>query len=142
MHTLGGCWIVKHSPFRCTQRCSIRLISGDWAGQTSTWMSLSSNHCVAFLEVCLGSLSCWNILFSSGTSNFSKLSITPSSKILLCIHDPLYLCELPYPIPPHTPPDHKIIPSSMLDSGGWWSCLKVVPPSASKYKPSHLTQSC
>ena len=38
---------------RCTQRCSIGLMSGDWEGQTSTWMSLSSNHCEAFLEVCL-----------------------------------------------------------------------------------------
>jgi hypothetical protein len=37
--------------------------------------------------------------------------------VLLCIYDPLDLYELPYPIPPHTPPYHKIILSFMLDSG-------------------------
>jgi hypothetical protein len=37
--------------------------------------------------------------------------------VLLCICDPLNLYELPYPIPPHTPPYHKIILSSMLDNG-------------------------
>src|ERR1700733_7963648 len=38
--------------------------------------------------------------------------------VLLCIHDPLNLYELPYPIPAHTTPYNKIIFSSMLDSGG------------------------
>src|SRR5882724_11721794 len=119
MHTLGGCWIVKHSPFRCTQRCSIRLISGDWAGQTSTWMSLSSNHCVAFLEVCLGSLSCWNILSSSGTSNFSKLSTTPSSKIsqYCCASMIPCTCELPYPFHPIHPHTITLFPPPCLTVG-------------------------
>src|SRR5580692_4800795 len=47
---------------RCSQRCLMGLRSGDWEGQTSTWMSLSSNHWEALLEVYLGSLSCWNTL--------------------------------------------------------------------------------
>ena len=34
------------------------LISGGYAGQVMTSMLLSSNHLVAFLEVCLGPLSC------------------------------------------------------------------------------------
>src|SRR6267142_4524502 len=43
-------------------------------------------------------------------------SILQNITILLCIHDPLNLCELPYSIPPHTTLYHKVIPSSMLDS--------------------------
>src|SRR5882762_5455852 len=35
--------------------------------------------------------------------------------ILLCIHGHLNLCKHPYSIPPHTTPNHKIVPSSMLD---------------------------
>ena len=66
---------------RCTQRCSMGLRSGNWEGQTSTWMSLSLNHWEALLEVCLGLLSCWNTLFSSSTSSFSKLPTTLSSKM-------------------------------------------------------------
>src|SRR5882724_8915371 len=107
-------------------------------------MLLSSNCCVAFLEVCSGSLSCWNILSSSGTSNFSKLSTTPSSKISQYCCASIIPCTsvsflTPFhPIHPHT---IKLFPPPCL-TVGWWSCLKVVPPSASKYKPSHLTQSC
>jgi hypothetical protein len=44
-------------------------------------------------------------------------SIIQNVTVLLCIYDPLNLYELPYHIPPHTPPYHKIILSSMLDSG-------------------------
>jgi hypothetical protein len=44
-------------------------------------------------------------------------SIIQDVIVLLCIYNPLNLYELPYPIPPHTPSYHKIILSSMLDSG-------------------------
>jgi hypothetical protein len=44
-------------------------------------------------------------------------SIIQNVTVLLCIYDPLNLYELPYHSPPHTPPYHKIILSSMLDSG-------------------------
>jgi hypothetical protein len=44
-------------------------------------------------------------------------SIIQNVTVLLCIYDPLNLYEFPYPIPPHTPPYHKIILSFMLDSG-------------------------
>src|SRR5277367_2165457 len=43
-------------------------------------------------------------------------SILQNLTILLCIHDPLNLCELAYSIPPHTTPYHKVISSSMLNS--------------------------
>ena len=46
--------------FKLTHKCSMGLMSGDWAGQTSTWMSLS----------------CWKILSPSAISNFLKLSST------------------------------------------------------------------
>ena len=38
--------------------------------------------------------------------------------VLLCINDPLNLYKLSNPIPAHTSPYNKIIPSSMLDSRG------------------------
>ena len=46
----------------CSHRCSIRLRSGDCAGYGSTQILLSSNHCVAFHDVCLGLLSCWKFI--------------------------------------------------------------------------------
>ena len=57
------------------------FISGDWAGQASTWMPLPSNHCFAFLKLCLRSLSCWNILFTSSISNLLNFFSSPSSKM-------------------------------------------------------------
>src|SRR5882724_767661 len=109
MHTLGGCWIVKHSPFQMHPEVLNRVISGDWEGQTITWMSLSSNHCVAFLEVCLGSLSCWIILSSSGTSNLSKLSTTPSSKISqYCCASMIPCTSVSFPTPFHSIHPHTI----------------------------------
>src|SRR5277367_5172447 len=42
-------------------------------------------------------------------------SLIQNFTVLLCIHDPLNLCEHSHSIPPHTPPYHKIVPSSMLD---------------------------
>ena len=54
----GGLGYCCSAFFKCIHRCSMGLRSGDCAGQISTWMWLSSNHCVASLEVCFGSLSC------------------------------------------------------------------------------------
>src|SRR5882724_755807 len=97
-------------------------------------MSLSSNHCVAFLEVCLGSLSCWNILSSSGTSNFSKLSITPSSQIsqYCCAMTPCTSVSFPtpfHPIHPHTirlfPPPCLTVGVVVLSESGSPFCFQV-----------------
>jgi len=114
---LGGVRYFCKALFRCTQRCSIGLMSGDWAGQTSTWMSLSSNHCVAFFEVCLGSLFCWNILLSSGISNFSKLFTTPSSKMsqYYCASMvPWTSVSFPTPFHPIHPHTIRLFPPSCL----------------------------
>ena len=79
---LGGIGYSLNLFFKCTNKCLIGLRSGDQVGHRSTWILLSSNHLVAFFKICLGLLSCWKILSSSSTSNFSKLSTTPSSKFL------------------------------------------------------------
>ena len=44
-------------------------------------------------------------------------SIIQNVTVLLCIHGPLNLYELSYPISAHTPPYDKIISSFMLDYG-------------------------
>ena len=62
-------------------KCSIGLRSGDWAGQSSFWISLSSNHFCANLEVCLGSLSCWKMSSSSEMLTSSALESRWSSRI-------------------------------------------------------------
>ena len=106
---LGGIGCPCKACLRWTQRCSMGLMSGDWEGQTSTWMSLSSNYCEAFLEVCLGSLSCWKTLFSSGTSSFSKLSTTLSSKILqYCCASIAPWTSISFPTPFHPMHLHTI----------------------------------
>ena len=84
---LGGVWYLLRALFRSIQRCSMGLMARDYAGQVMTLMLLSSSHLVAFLEVCLGSLSCWNILSPSGISYFSSFPPPPNPKfhsIALC----------------------------------------------------------
>ena len=48
----------------CSHRCSMGLRSGDCAGHGRTSILLSSNHCVAFHDVCLGSLLLGDALLS------------------------------------------------------------------------------
>src|SRR5258705_3216363 len=43
-------------------------------------------------------------------------SLLQNLTILLTIHDPLSLYQLPHPIPTHTSPNHQVNPPSMLDS--------------------------
>ena len=46
---------------RIPQRCSIGFKSGDMLGQSITFTLSLFSKAVVVLEVCLGSLSCWNI---------------------------------------------------------------------------------
>src|SRR5271156_912044 len=83
-------------------------------------MLLSSNHWVAFFEVCLGSLSCWKIHSSSSTSNFSKLSTTPSSKISqYCTTSIFHTTSVSFPTPfqPMHPHTMRLFPPSCLTVG-------------------------
>lgn len=63
------CWWISFG-------CLFFLKWGWCAGQSMTQIWSSSNHLAALLEMCFGSLSCWNILSFSGISNFSKLFTT------------------------------------------------------------------
>ena len=119
--SLGGLLYMQSCHLRCSQRCSMGLRSRYCAGHDRTLISLSSNHSVAFWEVCLGSLSCWKYRSPSSISNFSKIYTTPSLKFWQ------YWSVFIFPstfISIHTPfqPIHEIILSSMLYS---WSCSAI-----------------
>src|SRR5258707_12180039 len=43
-------------------------------------------------------------------------SLLQNLTILLSIHVPMHLNQLPHPIPTHTPPNHEVISPSMLNS--------------------------
>ena len=74
-------------PERCFLRwpqvCSMGLRSGDWAGQSRSLISCSSNQILALLEVCLGLLSCWKITSSAGISESSMLCNNPPFKMAI-----------------------------------------------------------
>src|SRR5882724_7561617 len=115
MHTLGGCWIVKHSPFQMHPEVINRVnIRGLGRPDKHLDVIVLKPLCCLFRGV-FGvivlleyPLLLWYLQLLKHFHHFT---------VLLCIHDPQYLCELSYPIPPHTPPYLKIIPS-MLDSRG------------------------
>src|SRR6202030_3819431 len=68
--------------FRCAHRCSIGLRSGDCAGHVRTSISFSWNQALAFLHLCLGSLSCWKITSTGFFLKYLILDCSSSSKIL------------------------------------------------------------
>src|SRR5882724_7138446 len=121
MHTLGGCWIVKHSPFQMHPEVLNRVnIRGLGRPDNHLDVIILKPLCCFFrgvfgvIVLLQYPLLLWYLQL---LKNFHH-SIIQNITVLLYIHDPLYLCELPYAIPPHTPTYQKIIPSSMLDSGG------------------------
>src|SRR5258705_3866466 len=114
---VGGvsyCWSLALS---CCQRCSMGFRSGDWAGHFRGMM-------VRKLLVCLFGGVFWVIvllevpLILSHLQPFKALlhSLLQNLTILLSIHHPLHLYQLPHPIPTHRSPNHQVIPPSMLDS--------------------------
>ncbi len=52
--------VLLHLPFEDAHRCSIGFRSGDMLGQSITFTLSFFSKVVVVLEVCLGSLSCWN----------------------------------------------------------------------------------
>src|SRR6266550_6640292 len=117
---LGGvsyCWSLA---LRCCQRCSMGFRSGDWAGHFRGVILLSENHSSAFLEVCLGSLSCWKYRSSSAISKLSKLSSTPSSKMSQYCSAFMFPCtsiSFPTPFQPIHPQTIRLFPPPCLTVG-------------------------
>src|SRR5882724_8915372 len=115
-----GCWIVKHSPFQMhpevLNRVNIRRLGRPDKHLDVIVLKLL---CCLFRGVfgVIVLLEYPLLLWYLQLLKTFHHSIIQNITVLLCIHYPLYLCELPSPIPPHTPPYHKIIPSSMFDSG-------------------------
>ena len=73
---------------RIPQRCSIGFKSGDMLGQSITFTLSLFSKAMVVLEVCLGSLSCWNT------------SLLPSfwrEGIILCSSISQYLLEFMFP---------------------------------------------
>ena len=142
--SLGGLLYMQSCCLRCSQRCSMGLRSRDCAGHDRTLISLSSNHSVAFWDMCLGSLSCWKYRSPSSISNFSKFYTTPSLKIwqywsVFIFPSTFISTPTPFqPIHPHTmrlfnPPCFIVghVVQSEMDS-----------PFVSIHTPSNLIQSC
>ena len=98
---------------RWNQRCSRGL------------MSLSSNYCCAFLEMCFGPLSCWKVYLFSGIQLFKAFhhSLIYNLIELINVHIFLDLYKLSNLIPIHTAPYYKIIYTSILDS--WYSYIDL-----------------
>ena len=73
---------------RIPQRCSIGFKSGDMLGQSITFTLSLFRKAVVVLDVCLGSLSCWNT------------ALRPSfwrEGIMLCCSISLYMLEFMFP---------------------------------------------
>ena len=93
-------------------RCSIGFKSGDMLGQSITFTLSFFSKAVVVLEVCFGSLSCWNT------------ALRPSfwrEVIMLCSSISQYMLEFMFPSVKlsntcsiHAAPDHDI-PTTMLD---------------------------
>src|SRR6266850_834357 len=99
------------------------LISGDCAGQSRRVILWSSIHFLAFLEVCLGSLSCWKITSSSEITHSFRLGSMWSSKMDTYWSASIFpstSARWPtpfHPIQPHTmmfPPPNLTVPCTSL----------------------------
>src|SRR5882724_5443161 len=120
-HPWGVFWLLKHSPFQMPPEVLNRVnIRGLGRPDKHLDVIVLKPLCCLFRGVfgVIVLLEYPLFLWYLQLLKTFHHSIIQNIIVLLCIHDPLYLCELPYPIPPHTPQYHKIIPSSMLDSGG------------------------
>ena len=118
MMTLRSWWIFETlctSIFclRIPQRCSIGFKSGDMLCQFITFTLSLFSKAVVVLEVCLGSLSCWN---SALRPSFWR------EGIMLCCNISQYMLEFTFPsmkcnsntCSTHAAPDQDI-PTTMLD---------------------------
>lgn len=51
----GGCWWI----FSCFYKCSVKFKSGDWSGNSNTFIFFLLNQLWVSFAVCFGLLSCW-----------------------------------------------------------------------------------
>ena len=73
-------------------------------------MSWSLNQFWAFLQVCLGSLSCWKIMAQGGLVIKCKAALQVTLQNLdvkVPIHPPINLASISNPILQHTAPNHQ-----------------------------------
>ncbi len=70
---------LLHLPLRMPHRCSIWFRSGDMLGQSITFTLSFFSKAVVVLEVCLGSLSCWEgIMLCFSMSQYMLAFMVPS----------------------------------------------------------------
>ncbi len=103
MMTSQSWWMLEtlcSSTFRLRMphRCSIGFRSGDMLGQAITFTLRFFSKAVVILEVCLGSLSCWNTVLRRSLQREGKL----------CFSMSLHVGST------HAAPDHNT-PTTMLD---------------------------
>src|SRR6266850_7299947 len=135
MNSFGGCWILLQIYPEVFNGVQIRGLG--WPGHDINVVILKPLGCllgcvfgVIVLLKCplpLQHLQLFKTFHHSLIQNFT---------VLLCIHDPLNLCKHPYSIPPHTPPYHEIVPTSMLDCRSGGSVRKWFPLLLPSISPS------
>lgn len=62
------------SSLKSHQRFSVGFKSDDWEGHSRTFQDLFLNQALTDLAVCLGSLSCWRVLWSQGSISQQRAS--------------------------------------------------------------------
>ena len=94
----------------CSQTCSIGLRSGNCAGYCRSLNPWFLNHSWAFLQVCLGSLSCWYMMSWGDLLQWARLSWS-SSKIWM----KRSLSILPSILHAYSGPSQSMQPHSITD---------------------------
>ena len=114
---LGGVlyWWSWH--LRCSQRCSMGFRSGDWDGQDITWISLSSNHLLAFLEVYLDHCPAESNTLPPPSSKLSTKLFSKISQHFAASVFPLTSMNFPTPFDPIQPHIIRLSPPSCFTVG-------------------------
>ncbi len=102
MTTSQSWWMLEtlHSftfRLRMPHRCSIGFRSGDMLGQSITFTLRFFSQAVVVLEVCLGSLSCWNIALRPSLRREGIMLCFSISQYMLAFMVPSINCSSPVP---------------------------------------------
>ncbi len=82
---------------RMSHRCSIGFRSGDMLGQSITFTLSFFSKAVVVLEVCLGSLSCWNTALRPSLRREGIMLCFSMSQYMLAFMVPSMNCSSPVP---------------------------------------------